>query len=256
MSLVSPKTSGLVTMRYIVMSILNRMNDYTMRNYKRYVQLGIEGFGELSLWHLSSLEVVYLRMSDGKTVDLPGDYVDWLKIGIPINGKLRVITKNDSILLPREFEDGTEVGNTDSGDEEGISNSIFFSDHFKNGAYVGGLYGLPGGIDTNFFRIDREEGQIAFSGPINRGEIVLEYLSSGLKTDGSSLVPREAIPALRSYIIWSSIENDNRVAYNTKERAKREHEESVAALTSFQSIFTADEYLRMLYQSYTQVPKR
>ncbi|MBK5202089.1 MAG: hypothetical protein JJE45_00005, partial [Prolixibacteraceae bacterium] len=67
-------------------------------------------------------------------------------------------------------------------------------------------------------------------------------MSSGLKTDGSSLIPREAIPALRSYVLWQMVESDQRVAYNERERRKREHEESVEALRFFQSSFTVDEF--------------
>jgi len=52
------------------------------------------------------------------------------------------------------------------------------------------------------------------------------------------------------------IENDQRIAYNAKERAKREYEESVAALRSLKLSFTKDEYLQMLYSSTFQAPKR
>jgi hypothetical protein len=355
MSIESPKTAGLVTIRYIVMSILNRMNDYTMRNYKRLVQIAIEGFGELSLWHLNTLEVVYLTMNTAKVVDLPADYIDYLKVGVPINGKLRVLTQHNQILLPRTFynsleqsatqfvtdnaaayllggvvvtassntiiftssvagvdftgatsitnltgnltgtvvnyqanapavkridiitltgdngtanivcdavtklltfDTGTEVGNADASDTVDAASLVFFSDHFRGGQYVGGLYGMPGGVDDAYFRIDRENRKIVFSGSVPRSEIVLEYISTGVKTEDGSLIPREAIPALRTYVLWQMIEHDTRIALNEKERRKRNHEEEVEALRSFQSIFTADQYKRMLWSSSRQTAKR
>jgi hypothetical protein len=91
---------------------------------------------------------------------------------------------------------------------------------------------------------------------VDRSEIVLEYISTGVKTDGSSLIPREAVPALRTYIQWNMIESDPRVAANEKERKKRNHEEEVEALRSFQSIFTSDQYKRMLWRTSRQSPKR
>jgi len=260
MSLDKPKTPGLVTIRYIVMSILNRMEDYTMKKYKRLVQIAIEGYGELSLWHLNTLEVVYLRMNEAKVVSLPADYVDFLKIGIPINGKLRVLTQHNQILLPRTFEDGTYVGNIVYGAAVGTDYigepAVFFSDHFRGGQYVGGLFGLPGGIDTAYFRIDRENRQIVFSGSVPRSEIVLEYLSTGVKTEEGSLIPREAVPALRTYVMWQMIEYDSRVPANDKERKKRQHEEEIEALRSFQSTFTKEVYQRMLFSTYRQTAKR
>jgi len=268
MSTANPKTAGVVTIRYVVMSVLNRLGDYTMKNYKRLIQIAIEGFTELSLWHLSNIEVVYLHMSAAKTVDLPADFVDYNKIGFPINGKLSVITRHDQILLPRVFDDTqVPVGNTTEGsDEEGISNCLFFSDHFRNGMFVGGLFGLPGGIDQAYYRIDRENRQIVFSGSTPRSEIVLEYISSGVKTDGSTLIPREAVPALRAYVLYYMVENDLtgmitgraqiKTAFAEIERRKREYEEQVCALRSFQNSFTIDEYKRMVFGTARQSPKR
>lgn len=259
MSTAIPKTPGLVTIRYVIMSVLNRLQDYTLKKYKFLCQLAIEGFGEeFALYHIGlSSEIVYLHMSAAKTVNLPADYIDYVRIGYPVNGKLRVITKHDSILLPRTFDDtGVAVGNTDSGDTEGVSNAIFFSEHFRNGQFIGGLYGLPGGIDECYYRVDMENRQIVFSGTTPRSEIVLEYVSTGLKPDGSSLIPREVVAPLRNYVLWHMVENDPRVAYNERERRKREFNESVSALRSFENSFTKDEYLHSCYSTYRQSPQR
>jgi hypothetical protein len=259
MSTAVPKTAGLVTIRYITMSTLNRLGMYDLKQYKRFVQIAIECFTEeMSMFHTGvGNEVVYLHMSAAKTVNLPADFIDWIKIGTPVNGKLRVLTHKDSILLPRVFDDtGLPVGNTDGDDTEGISNCIFFSDHFRNGQFVGGLFGLPGGIDTAYFRVDYENRQIVFSGTTERSEIVLEYTSSGLKADGSSLVPRQLVAPIRNYILWQKDINDPRIAFNLKEMAKREYEESVQALRSLELTPTKDEYLRMIYQTSRQSPRR
>jgi len=269
MSVETPKTAGLITLRYVVMSFLNRIKDYTMRDYYYYMQLAIEGFTELSLWHLDSLEVIYLTMNEAKIVYLPPDFVDYTKIGVPINGKLRVLTRHDNILLPRTFygsviggefvaDDnfGEEVGNADSDVSTGQTALVFFSDHFRGGQFVAGLFGMSGGIDEAYYRVDRENRTIAFSGTVPRSQIVLEYISSGVKTDGSTMIPREAVPALRSYIAWVDAENNPRISANEKQRKKDLHDEEIAALVSFQSIFTIDEYKRMCWQTSRQTIKR
>lgn len=268
MSVISPKLAGLVSTRYVVMSVLNRMNTYDMKQYLRLMQICIEGITEMNLFHTKeSIEVVYLHMSTAKTCQLPADYIDYIRIGFPDSGKLVVLTKHDSLLLPRTFygsviggsfvaDTGDEVGNADTGNEIGTSSRIYFPPHYHNGVYVGSLYGLPGGIDTAYYRIDVENRQIIFSGSTPRSEIVMEYISTGQKSDGSSLIPREVIPALRTYILWQKDENDPRIPYNAKERLKREHEEAIEALRSFNNSFTADEYLRMYYSTTYQSPKR
>jgi len=241
------------------MSVLNRLQDYTMKQYMRFTQIAIEGFSEeLSLFHLDAgSEVVYLHMSLGKTCALPADYVDYLKIGYPINGSLKVITRNDNILLPRVFDDdGTAIGNTTINDITAVAGAIYFQDHWRNGSFIGGLYGLPGGIDVAGFRVDRENHQLVFSGETPRSEIVLEYISSGLRIGGGSLIPRECVAALRTYVLWKKDENDPRVAFNAKFRLEEQHDKEIAALRDFQQEFTASEYLQYVYGSYYQAPKR
>ncbi len=254
MSLETPKTCGTTTILYVVMSVLNRLREYSMRNYSFLEQIVIEGYTSLNLWTLDNVEVVYLRMSDAKTVDLPSDFVDYNMIGIPIKGKLKVLTRKDNILLPRKFEDGADVGNAD--DANAPSGSVYFTDHFRNGQFVGGLYGMPGGQDDAHYRIDRENRQIVFSGSVPRSEIVLEYVSSGINLGGTTVIPQEAVPALRAYALWQNIENDRKIPMNEKERKKSQYEGEVEALTYFQTAFTKDEYKRMVWRSIAQTPKR
>lgn len=254
MSNTAPAIPGIISVNYVVMSILNRLRDFSMRHYAYIAQLVIEGYNELSLWHLDTIEVVYLRMSSAKVVDLPTDYVDYVKIGIPVNGKLKILTKKDNILLPRTFADGAPVGNTD--DENAGTGSIFFVDHFRSGQFVAGLYGLPGGLDNAFYRIDRENRQIVFSGSIPRAEVVLEYVSSGIKLSGQTNIPRETVPALQAYVAWNMIKWDKKYSASDKAQRKQEYLEEEAKLDFFQSSFTADEYRRHVWKSTTQTIKR
>jgi hypothetical protein len=255
MSLETPKVQGTTTINYVVMSVLNRLKDYSMRHYSFLEQICIEGYTELNLWYLDNIEVVYLRMSDAKTVDLPPDYVDYTKIGVPVAGKLRVLTNNQNILLPREFQDGEPVGNTDDAQTIGYD-AVYFIDHFRNGQFVGGMYGFPGANDQAFYRVDRESRTIVFSGSIPRGEVVLEYISSGVNLSGTTVIPREAVPALRAYLQWILIENDSKVSASEKERKKNQFDEQVHALQFFQTSFTKDEYKRHVMKHTRQSIKR
>jgi hypothetical protein len=258
----TPKKPGMVTIRYIIMSLLNRLGQYDLKSYKRLCQIAIEGFTEeFSLFHIGhSLETIYLHMSAAKTIPLPADYVDFTKIGFPVNGKLRVITRNDNILLPRTWDDGdgSAIGNFYGAaiGEEALGTVIFFGEHFKNGQYIGGLYGLPGGIDDCYYRVDMENRQIVFSGSTPRSEIILEYIGTSLKPDGSSLIPRQVVAPLRAYVLWQMIVNDTRVAANEKDRRERAFNEATEALRSFSNSFTASEYLSMLYSTVHQSVKR
>jgi hypothetical protein len=258
MSTVAPKIAGVVSLRHVVMSYLNRIEDYSMRHFYRLMQIAIEGYAELNLFHLDNVEVVYLTMDPvSKIVSLPADFIDWLKVGIPVSGKLKVLLRHDKILLPRLLDDGvTPIGNADAPDTTDMSSLVYFSDHIRNGQFVAGLFGMPGGVSDASYRFDRERRTFVYTGSVSNNYIVLEYISSGVNLTGSTTIPREAEPALRTYLLWQAVENDPRVAYNEKERRKRNYEEELAALDFFQSCFTADEYRQMLYSSSRQTPKR
>lgn len=258
MSTETPKIAGVVTLRHVVMSVLNRVEDYTTRRFYFLLQLAIEGYTELNLWHLDNLEVVYLTMNPlSKTAALPADFVDWLKVGIPIAGKLRVITRHDKILLPRLLDDGiTPIGNTDAGTTTDAASLVYFSDHFRQGQFVGGLFGMAGGVDSAYYRFDREKRTFVYTGTISDNRVVLEYISAGVNLTGATSIPREAEPALRSYLLWQMVENDTRISNTEKERRKRNYGEELAALDYFQSAFTADEYRRMLWGTLRQTAKR
>lgn len=115
---------------------------------------------------------------------------------------------------------------------------------------------MSGGVDDAYYRFDREMGTIVFTGSVTRSQIVLEYISSGVKAIGSTMIPIECEPALRTYVLWQRIEYDTRTPLSEKQRRKNDHEEEIEALRSFQSIFTREEYKRMLAKTYRQTPKR
>ncbi|OPZ49409.1 MAG: hypothetical protein BWY95_00066 [Bacteroidetes bacterium ADurb.BinA104] len=258
MSIETPKIAGVVSIRQIVMSTLNRIKDYTMRDYLHLMQIAIEGYTELNLWHMDNIEVVYLPFNqNSKIATLPADFVDWLKIGIPVNGKLKVLTRHDKILLPRTSTDGLETfSNTDAADTTNAESLVYFSDHIRCGQFVGGLFGMPGGISEASYRFDRERRTLVFTGTITDNYIVLEYISAGVNLTGSTTIPREAEPALRTYILWQMVENDPRVSMSEKQRREDNHDKAVAMLRDFQDTFTAEEYRQMLFGTSRQTPKR
>lgn len=221
-----------------------------MRNYKRLIQIAIEGFTDLNIWHLSNVEVVFLTMSSAKVVSLPADYINWTKVGYPDGGFLHVITNNENVLIPGTFEDGTEVGN-----EDATSGRVYFNELNGDGLFYSGVFGATG-VDRANFRIDKEKRVMLFTGDVPRSQIILEYVSSGVKTTGSTMVSREAVPALRTYIAWQDKLYDSRVSLSEKSFLESQHDKEVEALRYFQNAFTIEEYKQMIYQTSHQAIKR
>jgi hypothetical protein len=131
-----------------------------------------------------------------------------------------------------------------------------FSDHYYNGTFVSGLYGLGGGFNIAYFRIDKERRQMIVSGSVPNDEIVLEYISTGVSKHSTTLIPYQALAALKAYIHWQRIEYDNNYGTGEKQRKQRLFDEECQALTSFECKITKDEFLDSCYRNFKQSAKR
>lgn len=258
-------TSGFVNLDYVVRNALIDMNDFSMENYKRFLQWAVRGFTDLNLFVVENIRVEYLKLSSAKTATLPSDFIDYTKIGMEINGQIWTFTLNDKMVLPRKTDDCGETlpTNTQTLDDKVTGQAslvpnfgYYFAMHFRNGQYVGEMYGLGGGFNNAYFRIDHERNQIAFDSEIPTDEIILEYKSSGISASGETLIPRKAVPALIAYVHWQRIENNDKVAESKKERKRQLYITEYERLQHLENLFTIDEYLDATYSVVTSSMRR
>jgi hypothetical protein len=250
-------TSGFVNLDYVVKNALMDMNDFSMENYKRFLQWAVRGFTDLNLYILENIKVEYLPLSSAKTAPLPSDFIDYTKIGMEINGEVWTFTMNPDMNLPRKVDECGETlpTNTQTLDDKVVGQrslvpnfGYYFAMHFRNGQYVGEMYGLGGGFNNAYFRIDHQRNQIVFDSEVPVNEIILEYKSTGISANGSTIIPRKVVPALIAYIHWQRIENNDKFAESKKERKRQQYIDEYEKLHHFENMFTMDEYLDATYK--------
>jgi hypothetical protein len=247
------------TIRYCVMRVLNDLRDYSMRDYKYIAQLVINGWGDMNIYHTESVRVKYLTPNEANIVKFPNDYIRYTKIGINVNGTIWTLTLNRNMVLPQGQECGVDINNTKNGLQfiSSVNSPVggfYFVDHWKRGQYVGGLYGVGGGINTAYYNIDEANRQIVLSNKLPRNELIVEYISNGLSEN--TIIPYQAVKVVINYVHWQRIEFDPRVPMSEKQRKKDLYEESVMEYRDLQLMFTMNEFLDSLYSSYIQAPKR
>lgn len=230
------------------------LEDYSNGMYEKLLQYAIWGFEKLHYTTINSVKVAYLTMSDLNTVQLPNDYVQYYKIGIPIGGKLWNLGLNNDILLPRDLECGDDARELFAGNQgfSSFSGGFFYTSHMNNGEWVGGLYGVGGGFRQAHYRIDEERNQIVFDSVVPNSEIVLEYKASGISSQ--TLVPRVVSATVIAYIHWRRLTGKNRLAESRE--MERIWKEEMSELRSFKLRFNAKEYLDMLHEERILTPKR
>lgn len=262
MSAENPKTAGIVPISQAVYEVCNDLGDYRLREYPRFLQWAIRAYIDLNMYHSERVEVAYKKMDANGIVDMSvqADFIDYVKVGYPMQGKLITLGVNDKIMLRRdEIPEDVAVG-IFNGEEDvsvlGDYGHSYFAPHYYNGSLVGGLYGLSGGAKRSYYRFDYEKSQFQFDTSLSNNDVVIEYISTGVSPTGNTLIKRQAVPVLIAYIHWQRVEFDPRVPMNEKMRRERAFDAEVEKMRFFENAPTIQEILNEYYKTVFQTVKR
>jgi hypothetical protein len=259
MSILTPKTAGFVNLSFCVAQVQADIKDFSDRNVEQFTQWAINAYTELNLFHSPNIEVVYLTMDANGIVDISTltDYIDYVKVAIAVGGKKWILNCNEKILLNREELDASEAAlifKTGAPDID-VGSGYYFADHYINGSYTTGVFGLGGGFSRSYFRIDKEKRQIQFDTSVPRTEVILEYISTGVNATGVTLIPRQYVGYVKAYIRWQMEENNPMATRFDRERKERQFYDQEAMIDNFDQRFNPEEYLKSMYSTYKQTPK-
>jgi len=254
----------LVTLDYIVRNVLAQMEESSMRRYQTFLQYAVRGMRELTLQSGNSqaLKIKHLPMLPNKAVNLPSDYVKYMKIGICVNGRVVTLGLDETLCLNDNYSecgDPLEIAieNVNVPDYTYFSFGYPFAGYYHNNQYVNSLFGLGGGFNSRgYFRVNLEMGQIQFASVVPHHDIVLEYISDGVNLDGTAIVPVEAVEYLIAFVFWKMKEAK---ANSTEAEIARWRNEAAIKFRNVKHLnlsFTPAEYLDEYRKHLYQTPKR
>lgn len=286
---VDENRQSVVTLDYIVRTVMGDRGETTTHNYQRYLQFAVLGIMNLNMFKLDSVNVKYLPVNDNMTVDLPADYIEYNLIGIcDQSGRTITLGLDNSLCLPRKTDmcgnvlpssqqstspisscsNSSSCSCSSCQGEYGFRYGYWFVPHFRGGQYVGERYGQGGGFAPGYFRIDKERHQIVLntrlcnacnidgSGPIILDEIVLEYKSTGVDPDGGGMVPIQALLAMRAWVHLQIAQNDPKMAESKIKRRQDTYDLEFFKLSKLMNSFTKSELNDVFYRSTKLTPKR
>lgn len=229
------------------------LDDYTTTQYEKLLQYAIRSYEKLHFTTINSVKVAYLKMNDINVVKLPNDFIQYYKVGIEVNGRVWVLGLNNDITLPRDEDCGEDSRELFGGNNQVSPQSgFYFTDHFQDGNFVGGLFGIGGGFRISHFRLDEARKQLVFDSAVPLGEIIVEYKSSGISAQ--TMVPRPAIDVVTAAIHWRRLQNKNRI--REAQEAERVWKEELSEFRAFKFRFNSKEYVDMMHSEQKQTPKR
>ena len=197
---------GFVTIDSIVRSALMDINE-SLHRYEQFKHFAIEGYRDFHFDLSQEIKTAYLPLTPWKALELPIDYVDFVMIGVNMNGDIRVFTNDDRIALPDEaIIDGDPDAATEEGDLplETTGQRVHFYNVNSRGEDAGQLYGLL--VKNNgvgYWKMNPERREIQFSPHVNANTtIYLEYISDGINPCEKTVVNIYAAKLIKLYIHW------------------------------------------------------
>ena len=239
------------TLDKVVRGLIIEQGKNSENEYQRFAQLGIFGLKELSFDTLRQIKTKKITVKSNGSVDLPDDYVTYLKIGKHGNDdRVHWLALDSKRYLGTDSKSNTSSGETDD-------YAYVFRNYLLNGER-GQMYGLGGGNNANgYYREDKDNNTILFSSGNVGDEIVLEYISDGITGLSSDQIRVHVFSeeALRSFIHWKSIQRKRNIPQYEKEGARRDYYNEKRLARARMSKFTKEEALTYSRKAFKLSPK-
>ena len=175
--------SGYGTLKTIVTDVLNDLFNGDTGRYFQFLRWAVRGYQQLKLQVLTGNKSVELTpQTNPYCVVLPNDYLSFVAIGYNKNGRFIRFNEEMRMAVTTSQDCGKEV---QAGDEE-----------------------QPATYPTNVcdryytYKIDEQNNRILLQGYPILEQVVLIYVSSGVKVGEQTYVPAIATEAVIAFIHW------------------------------------------------------
>ena len=150
-----------------------------------YVQIAkyiVDELRDLRLHTLGVINTAILPVTPYGAIELPCDFVDWVKVGLPYGQFIRELVQRDGItrLVNHDTATGEKIPYGTSKDSfrgGGVSPWESTISDLEEG--IGRFFGIRQGEQGDTFKLIRERSEIQLHESIAATEVVLEYISSG-----------------------------------------------------------------------------
>ena len=172
--------------------------------FYRLFQIGLNILEELGMDIYGEPTTAKLPVAENKTVELPGNYLQWLKVGkVNERGEIATLRHNPDLSKYATIADDRVQLNTGSGVLQ--EPDVNFRNYRYEGREFVNLYGIPGGTTyLGEFTVDDVNGLIILGDDFTDEYVFLEYLADPLG-DEEYLFPIQVKPAVTAGIRYRNI---------------------------------------------------
>lgn len=177
-------------------------------NYMRYMQIACDGIRDMHIhdFSIEATKIVTVNATTN-TFSFPTDYVRYIAIATPIDGRWWVYTRDDAMVPLKDDDAGSVLTSLPNIAESGIVSSL----------------GDAGGKNKYYFKPDYKNRRFQVGG-YTPDIVVLKYISNGIDSAGDINIQDYAALALESYVRWSIADYDG-IAESKILRLERQYKE-------------------------------
>lgn len=182
-----PNSDTLITVQEVVDGIMFK-SKLPKGESLRVKQLVLDGYMQLNLTTLKQGRAFTIYVIDSKyEIEMPSDLISVKDIFVPLDGQMWSLTRNRKIPILYNGRNPQP--------KEWLNGGLINTDYGVN-------YGAKGGRNTEgYYNLDYTNRRIIFRNTLDRSEVLLDYLSSGIVKDGITYIPEQAKLALEMFVL-------------------------------------------------------
>ena len=190
------------------------VNDYlneseqSIHKYAKLYHISFQCLDDLGIDFFYQVKSIKLLVNDNKSVDLPSDYLNYVRVGIPnAAGELIPLTVNEKLTT---FNAGNpsrllDIASNQVGSQTSISSPTaptLYQGSSSSGNYGVSFAGLPGGQ----FNIDTASNVILLDPSFSYPQIIMDYVASPMEGE-ECYIPMQFRQAMITWLAWKDIVN-------------------------------------------------
>lgn len=229
--------------------------------YVQFLKYAADGFRELCYDSMRAINTVMLQIDERDwAANLPCDYIDWIKVGVPQGQFVQPLVQRPTINRLTKYT--TQGQPTTYGDPNTVNMDFpFWPGYwmFQNiddlGENIGRLFGYNTAFTNNSFKVIPERGQIQFCETLGCNVIVLEYISSGMTMDNATKIDPLCQACVEAYMDWKYKQHSKRFSQGETEAAFQHYKIELRRFRARKDDLTPWDIRQAVYRTYMAAPK-
>lgn len=226
---------------------------YPIHWYAQALKYAIDCLTDLHIYHDARIvNTKLLPVRDDNSAELPCDYVQFIRVGLPNGQYNRPLTTNNnmsSLVFGDESGKRVKPNNVDTGLPTSWNHQMYESYINEYGERLGRWFNHDD--NTSTYKIVLERGEIIIHPKFNTRHIVLEYISDGIDADAATRVWPGHMQYIYAYISWRLKEESRQYSDQERERAKAQLATELRKVRAQSEALTIEDVRGIIRRSFT-----